>query len=118
MKIDNMNGMAGNHQTNLKINIDNQFAATNRTNGYLLEWEHAQALVHSGGVREESGESGFEDETEVEGPVSHSLVDDGITTGLANDQIGPLYDDDRDEESGVAGVLQGLPVLVGLNRGS
>ena len=46
--------------------------------------------------------------------LRHSLVDNGITTSFANDQVSPLYNDDRDEESSVAGVFQLLTVRVGL----
>lgn len=81
---------------------------------YSLEWEHAQALVHAGRIREDRSQYRLEHETEVERPVSHALVENRVTTGLANDQIGPLDDDDRDEERGVAGELERLAVTVGL----
>ena len=44
--------------------------------------------------------------------VHHALVDDGVTAGLADHEIGPLYDDDGHEEGRVAGVLQNLTLGV------
>merc|ERR1719445_3015995 len=41
-----------------------------------------------------------------------SQVGDGVLPGLADDQVGPLHDDDGDEEGGVAGVLKDLPVRI------
>ena len=46
--------------------------------------------------------------------VAHALVDDRVAAGLANDQIGPLHDDDRHEEGRVARVLELLASVVGL----
>lgn len=46
--------------------------------------------------------------------VLHSLLDDGVPPGLADDQIGPLHDHDAGEEGGVAGELHDLPLLVRL----
>lgn len=80
----------------------------------LLQWIHAETLVHSGCVWEDGGQDGFEYETEVQSPVSHSLVEDGITASLTNDDISPLHDDNWYEESGVACELQCLTVSVGL----
>lgn len=81
----------------------------------LLEWVHAQTLVHAGTVRQESGQSGLEYEAKVQRPIAHSLVHNGVTTRLAHDQIGPLDDYDGHEEGSVTGVLEGLAVAVGLN---
>lgn len=83
---------------------------------YLLEWEHSKTFVHSRSVGQERSQSGFEYQPEVECPISHSLMDDGVSTSFANDQIGPLYDDNRDEESGMASVFQDLPVAVCLKK--
>lgn len=81
---------------------------------YSLEWVHPETLVHARSVGQEGGQCGLEDDSEVERPVAHALVHDGVTTGLADDQVGPLHDHDRHEESGVAGELQGFAVAVGL----
>jgi len=45
--------------------------------------------------------------------ILHSLLEDGVLSGLTDDQIGPLDNDNRDEEGGVAGVLQDLSVGIG-----
>lgn len=47
----------------------------------------------------------------------HALLEDGVPPGLADDQVGPLDDDDADEEGRVAGELHDLPLLVGLQGG-
>lgn len=44
----------------------------------------------------------------------HALAQKGVTPGLADDESGPLQDNDADEEGRVAGVLQHLSVVVGL----
>lgn len=44
----------------------------------------------------------------------HALLEDRVPPGLADDQVGPLDDDDADEEGCVAGELHDLPLLVGL----
>ena len=41
-------------------------------------------------------------------------MEDRVTTGLADHEIGPLHDDDGREESGVAGELQHLALGVSL----
>ena len=38
--------------------------------------------------------------------LQHSLVNNGVATSLANDEIGPLYDNDGHEESRMARVLE------------
>ena len=48
--------------------------------------------------------------------IAHALVDDRIAAGLANNQIGPLHDDDRHEEGSVASVFQLLTGVVGLRK--
>ena len=46
--------------------------------------------------------------------LQHALVEDRVTTGLADHEIGPLHDDDGREESGVTGELQHLALGVSL----
>ena len=77
---------------------------------YLLERVHTKTLVHAGRVTEESCERSLEYDTKVECPISHSLMNDGITTCFADDQIGPLNNDDRHKERGVTGELKRLAV--------
>merc|ERR1719495_3109584 len=66
-----------------------------------------------GRVGEHAGQGGLEEEAEVHEVVLHALLEDGELPGLSDDQVGPLDDHDGDEEGGVAGVLQLLPVRVG-----
>merc|ERR1711899_687254 len=77
-----------------------------------LQGVHPQALVHAGRVGQDGGEEGLEDQAEVHEVVLHALLEDGVLPGLADDQVGPLHDDDGDEEGGVAGVLKDLPVRI------
>lgn len=81
---------------------------------YLLEREHAQTLVHAGRVGQNGSQDRLKDQSKVQCPVSHSLMENGVATSLANDQIGPLNDHNRDEERSVAGVLELLAVEIGL----
>ena len=81
-----------------------------------LEWEHSETLVHARRVTEESSESSLENETKVESPIPHTLVNDRVPSSLTDDQIGPLYDDDRYEESRVTGEFQCFTISVGLFR--
>ena len=46
----------------------------------------------------------------------HSLVNDGVSTRLTNDEICPLHDHNGYEESGVASVFQHLSVVVCLKQ--
>ena len=46
--------------------------------------------------------------------LHHSLVDDGVSPGLADHQVSPLYDDNGDKEGGMAGVLEHLTLGIGL----
>lgn len=92
-------------------------SGSNRAPDQLLpERVHPQTLVHARSVGQEGGECGLEHDTEVERPVVHALLDDGVSARLADDQIGPLHDHDRHEERRVAGVLQHLTVGVGLQN--
>lgn len=43
---------------------------------------------------QKDSQASLKDERKVKVPVGHSLVDDGKNTGLANDQVSPLHNDD------------------------
>lgn len=77
-----------------------------------LEWVHAETLVHAGRVGQERSQGSLEEDAKVQNVIAHSLVHDGIASGLANDQISPLHDHDRHEERRVAGVLELLASIV------
>lgn len=81
---------------------------------HLLERIHAKTLVHAGRVTEESSQCRFENDTEIKCPISHSLMNDRITTCFTNNQISPLHDYDWYEESSVAGKLQWFTIPVRL----
>ena len=74
---------------------------------------HPKTLVHARGVGQESGQNGLEYEAKVHEVVLHPLLEHGVLPGLTDDEIGPLHDHDRDEEGGVASVLEDLPVGIG-----
>ena len=78
-----------------------------------LQGVHLQALVHARSVRHEDGKAGLKDESKVKDPVGHALGEDGVLAGLADDQVSPLDNHNRGEESSVTGVLKDFPVPVG-----
>ena len=47
----------------------------------------------------------------------HALLEDRVTAGLADDEVGPLHDHDAGKEGRVARELHHLPLLVGLGGG-
>eukprot|EP00756_Hemistasia_phaeocysticola_P040859 Hpha_TRINITY_DN16887_c1_g2::TRINITY_DN16887_c1_g2_i1::g.153390::m.153390 len=60
-----------------------------------------------GRVHEENTKAGLEAQTEVEHVVLHTLLHDGQLAGLADQDVGPLHDDDRDEERSLGALLGG-----------
>lgn len=44
----------------------------------------------------------------------HALLKERVPSGLADDEVGPLDNDDAGKEARVAGVFHDLPLLVGL----
>ena len=48
--------------------------------------------------------------------LHHALVNDGVSTGFADHQIGPLYNDNGHKEGCVTGVLQNLTLGVCLQH--
>ena len=69
--------------------------------------------ISSGSVGQESCEDRFFDEAVDENSVlQDSLLEERKSSGLANDHISPLDDDDRGEEHGVASELEDLSLRV------
>ena len=52
-------------------------------------------------ISDNENDDGFDDETDVEGRVSHALIKDGEETSLAGNEIGPLTNDDGSKDGGV-----------------
>ena len=77
-----------------------------------IERVHSQPLIHTRTVGQESGQTGLEEEAEVEEMILHSLLEDRVSSGLTDDQICPLDDNNRHEESSMASVLQDLSVSI------
>ena len=48
--------------------------------------------------------------------ILHALLEDRVLPSLANDEISPLYNDNGNEESCVARVLNDLALVVSLQR--
>lgn len=46
----------------------------------------------------------------------HALLEHRVTSGLTDDDVGPLHHHDADEECCVTRELHDLPLLVGLHR--
>ena len=78
-----------------------------------LERVHPKTLVHARSVGEEASQSSLKEESKVEDPIGHALLEDRQFPGLANDQVSPLDNDNGNKEGSVTSVLQNLPVLVG-----
>ena len=74
---------------------------------------HPQSDVHPGDVNEGGGQGRLEDQGKVHEVVGHPLLDDGVSPGLADDQICPLGDDNGDKIRGMTRVFQSLTVVVG-----
>ena len=96
--------------TNLVVDEDDDGERDGRDPPLERQWVHPQSLVHARRVGEEGGQGGFEEESKVEEGVVHALLEHRVAPRLADDEIGPLHDHDRDEEGRVAGVLQNLAV--------
>lgn len=69
-----------------------------------------EGKIKSWAVAHEGGQTRLKDNTGVEYPVIHSLLEDGQSTSLADDDISPLHDDNGDEEGRVTGVLNNLTI--------
>ena len=99
---------------------------------HLLQRVHVQTLVEVRCVAESGCEHRFEDQAEVQHVVArdkrrvcqqvneqpadlrHALLEEGISTCLADDQISPLDNDNGDEESRVTRVFECFALLVRL----
>jgi len=73
---------------------------------------HTQPLVEARAVAQEGGQRRLEEDAERQVVVLHALLEEGEATGLADDDVGPLHDDDGDEEGCVARVLKLLALGV------
>ena len=91
--------------TTLVIDKDEQGEGEGGQPPRELERVHPQTLVHAGCVRQERRQAGLKEQAKVHEVVLHALLEDGQTSGLADDQISPLHDDNRHKEGGVAGEL-------------
>ena len=78
-----------------------------------LDGVHSQHGVGAGAVGEEGGQAGLLQQTGNHDLVLHALLEDGQAARLADQQVGPLDNDDGGEEHGVAGELDDLALRVG-----
>ena len=76
-----------------------------------VEGIHAKTLVHSRGVAEEGSQSSFKEYAKVHHPVLHSLLEDRVLPGFADDQVSPLDNYNRHKEGCVTSKLEGLPII-------
>ena len=77
-----------------------------------LEREHSEH-VGSGNVSQEGREEGFFDKSVDKNSVlKNALFEERQSPGLADDDVGPLDDDDRSEEHCVASKLENLALRV------
>ncbi len=77
---------------------------------------HFQANVQARTICKQGRQSSLEEKAERHVMVHHSLVNDGVPASLTHHEGGPLDDNDGDEEGGVTGVLQDLPLDIGLKK--
>lgn len=77
-----------------------------------LEWVHSKHSVSSWAVSEEGSQESLLHKTGDEDLVLHSLLEDGESSGLADEDIGPLDDDDSGEEHSVASELDDFSLRV------
>merc|ERR1712168_106054 len=71
--------------TNLIIDEDKEGEGKSRQPPEEFEGVHTQTLVHAWCIGKEGSQCGLKDQTKVQHPVLHALVDDGVTAGLADD---------------------------------
>ena len=78
-----------------------------------LERVHPKTLVHARSVGEEASQSSLKEESKVEDPIGHALLEDRQFPGLANDQVSPLDNDNGNKEGSVTSVLKDFSLLEG-----
>ena len=78
-----------------------------------LERVHSETLVHSRSVGKEGSQSSLKENTKIQDPVIHALLEDRELASFANDQVSPLDNDNGDKEGSVASVLENFSVPVG-----
>jgi len=78
-----------------------------------LQWVHPKTFVHAWSIAQEGSQAGLKDKTKVQEPVLHALLEYRVHSGLANDEISPLDNDNGHKEGSVASVLKNLSVPVG-----
>ena len=81
----------------LVINKDGQREGNGRQPPQELERLHPQSHVHARRVDQEGGEGSLEQQGKVHEVVCHSLLEDGVSSGLANEEICPLSYNDGDK---------------------
>ena len=64
-----------------------------------IERVHSQPLIHTRTVGQEGGQTGLEEEAEVEEMILHSLLEDRVFPCLADDEVSPLHNHNGGEES-------------------
>lgn len=72
----------------------------------LLDWVHSESIVHSGSVGEDAGDGRLEEKSKSQDVIAHTLLEKRVASCFADDQVGPLDDNHRDEEGRVTSVLQ------------
>jgi len=78
-----------------------------------LEWVHTESYIGTRHVGEDGGQKRLFEETGDHDLVSHTLLEDGESTSLTNEKIGPLDNDDTGEEGGVAREFDNLSLAIG-----
>lgn len=77
----------------------------------------AQHQVEEGNVGQDGDEGSLEEETKDHVAVDHTLLGDGQVTGLANEQVGPLHNHNRDKVTTLS-VAEGFSRVADLSVGN
>lgn len=80
----------------------------------LPQRHHSETLVQSRTIGQENCQCSFEEKPEGKLVIPHSLLENGVTSGFANHQIGPLHNYNGCEEGSVTSILKILALLIGL----
>lgn len=72
--------------------------------------------VHSRSVDQQESQNRLKDQSEVQRSIFHGLFENRTLSSFADDQSGPLTDDDRKKVARLTSVLQFLPLFVVLYK--
>lgn len=78
-----------------------------------LQRIHSQSFVHAWSITQEGSQRCFKEDSEVQHFITHALLEQGVLSCLANDQVSPLYNNNGGKECCVTCKFQDLSFSVG-----